>query len=311
MLRPLQEHPAARHPDLLVGFTGSDDAGVFRLSDGRALVQTVDFFTPIVDQPYDWGKIAAANALSDVYAMGGTPITALQLLSWPRDKLSFELAAETQRGGADVMAEAGCTIVGGHSIDSPEPTYGFAVTGTIDPSQVIRNSGAEVGDVLILTKPLGTGIISTAIKRGSCPPELEAKAIAVMTELNKAASLSMVEAGAHAGTDITGYGLLGHLREMLLASGVGARLGLSAVPVLDGVRQLCEQGFYPGGSVRNLDSVRPFVEGIFDETDLRVLADAQTSGGLLMSVPPEHAEKLGYPAVGEIVDRPGAIMLGS
>jgi selenide,water dikinase len=184
------------------------------------------------------------------------------------------------------------------------------VTGTIDPSRVIRNSGAEVGDVLFLTKPLGTGIISTAIKRGSCPADLEARAIAVMTELNREASVAMVEAGAHAGTDITGYGLLGHLREMLLASGVGARLNLAAIPVMDGVRQLCEQGFYPGGSVRNLDSIRPFVEGAVDEADLRVMADAQTSGGLLMSVSPGQAKKLGYPHIGEIVGRPGAIVFG-
>ncbi len=265
----------------------ADDSGVFLLgaADGRALVQTVDYFTPIVDDPRDWGRIAAANALSDVYAMGAMPLTALQLLGWPRDTIPFTVAGEVILGGADVMVEAGCSIVGGHSIDDPEPTYGFAVTGLVAADEVITNAGARVGDRLVLTKPLGSGIITTAHKAGDCPPAVLAEAVTVMATLNDIAGAHLHASGAHAATDVTGFGLLGHLAEMLDASHVGAAVDVAAVPVLDGVRDLHADGHYPGGSRRNLDAVEPRVRGESD--DLAVLADAQTSGGLLVALPPK------------------------
>ena len=234
-----------------------DDAGVYRLPDGRVLIQTVDFFTPIVDDPYDWGRIAAA--LSDVYAMGGVPVTALQLVGWPRGELPFEALEEVIRGGADVMAEAGCVVVGGHSIDDREPKYGFAVTGLADAEELVTNAGAAVGDRLVLTKPLGTGIISTAVKAGACPPDVARVAVETMTQLNEGAARAMRRVAARAATDITGFGLLGHLREMLLAAGVAATVEASSVPLIAGVRELLAEGFFPGGSGRNVDAVRPHV----------------------------------------------------
>ncbi|HWL49910.1 MAG TPA: selenide, water dikinase SelD [Acidimicrobiia bacterium] len=282
-------HPASSHPDLLVGPASSDDAGIFDIGDGRALVQTVDIFTPVVDSPSDWGRIAAANALSDVYAMGGTPLTALQYLAWPRDKLDLDLAADVVSGGMAVMASAGCTVVGGHSIDSPEPTYGFAVTGMVGSDSFFPNSRAEPGDTLILTKPLGIGVITTAIKRGKCPPNLATTAIEFMTMLNDVAGNALSRSSAHAATDVTGFGLLGHLREMCLASDVSATIALHRVPVLDGTRELLEEGMWAGGSARNLKSVLEFVESEVGEDDLKLLVDAQTSGGLLVAVPPESA----------------------
>jgi selenide,water dikinase len=287
----VRDHAAASHPDLLVGVESSDDAGIYDLGDGRAMVQTVDIFTPVVDDPGDWGRIAAANALSDVYAMGGTPMTALQYLAWPRDKLDFDLAREVVTGGLDMMRAAGCTVVGGHSIDSPEPTYGFAVTGMVGIDSFFPNSRAVPGDSLILTKPLGVGIITTAIKRGKCPSEVAQTAIHTMTTLNDVAGRSLAPVSAHAATDVTGFGLLGHLREMCLASGVGAEVSASAVPVLDGARDLLELGMWAGGSQRNLKAVVEFVESDVEEDDLRLLVDAQTSGGLLVSLPAESAEK--------------------
>ncbi len=282
-------HTASSHPDLLVGVGASDDAGVYSIGDGRALVQTVDIFTPVVDDPRDWGMIAAANALSDVYAMGGAPITSLQYLAWPRDQLDLGLAAEVVSGGLDVMARAGCTVVGGHSIDSPEPTYGFAVTGMVDQDSYFPNSGAQPGDTLILTKPLGIGIITTAIKRRKCPPELASTAIESMITLNDIAGKALTMAAANAATDVTGFGLLGHMREMCLASGVAATISLERIPVFEGVRELLAQGMWAGGSQRNLKSILDFVESEVDEESLKLLADAQTSGGLLVSVPPETA----------------------
>jgi selenide,water dikinase len=297
-------HAAATHPDLLVGVERSDDAGVYDLGDGRAMVQTVDIFTPVVDDPGDWGRIAAANALSDVYAMGGTPVTALQYLAWPRDALDFDLAREVVVGGLEIMEKAGCTVVGGHSIDGPEPTYGFAVTGLTATDSYFPNSRAAEGDTLILTKPLGVGIITTAIKREKCPPDVARTAIDTMKTLNDVAGGSLAPAGAHAATDVTGFGLLGHLREMCLASGVGATVSMHRVPVLDGARELLAEGIWPGGSQRNLKSILDFVESEVNEDDLRVLADAQTSGGLLVSVPPESA--------GEYYQRvPGSAVIGS
>lgn len=270
----------------MIGVAGADDAGVFALGDGRALIQTVDIFTPVVDDAYDWGRIAAANALSDVYAMGGTPVTALSYLAWPRDQLPFELASEVLRGGFDVMATAGCTVVGGHSIDGPEPTFGFAVTGLANGSELLAAGGAVVGDDLVLTKPLGIGIVTTAIKRGFCPPQMAVAAIDQMVTLNDAAGEAAVSHGAHAATDVTGFGLLGHLRELCAASGVGALLDASSVPVIDGARELLDAGAWAGGSQRNLDWLADIVDSDLDVAELRILADAQTSGGLLVALDP-------------------------
>ncbi len=287
----------------------ADDAGVFALGDGRALVQTVDFFTPVVDDPRDWGRIAAANALSDVYAMGGKPLTGLQYLAWPRDELPFEMAGQVIEGGMDVMAEAGVTVVGGHSIDSLEPVYGFAVTGLVDVESVVSNAGAQPGDVLVLTKPLGTGIITTAIKRGKCPAELESSAIELMSALNETASTAMRAQGAHAATDVTGFGLLGHLIELCQASDVGAEVIFNDVPVMNDVRRLLEMGMWAGGSQRNYESVRPRVKTELGDDELRLLADAQTSGGLLVAVPEDGVRGLvatvdGARAMGRITADP-------
>lgn len=254
------------------------------MPDGTVLLQTVDFFTPVVDDPFDWGRIAAANALSDIYAMGGRPMTALQLIAWPRDGLSFDVLEATVAGGVGVLQQAGCTLVGGHSIDDQEPKYGFAITGVVDESNLVRNQGAEPGDALVLTKPIGTGLIATAIKEGTSPASVAEAATEVMATLNDGASKAMTRVGVHAATDVTGFGLLGHLSEMLIASDVGAELDPTAVPLIDGVRALAEAGSFPGGSVRNLQAVRPTVVGEIDEPTLRILADAQTSGGLLIAV---------------------------
>lgn len=283
----MHNSPATRHPDLLVGLATPDDAGVFRTPSGDVLIQTVDFFTPVVDDPFDWGRITAANALSDVYAMGGAPLTALQIVGWPRDDLPFDLLNDVIAGGMSVMADAGCTVVGGHSIDDREPKYGFSVTGIAPGGRYVTSAGAVAGDSLVLTKPLGTGIAATAIKRGVAPAGLIGLAIATMASLNRAASDAMIEAGAHAATDVTGFGLLGHLHEVLVASGVSADLDLHALPVLPGVALLAEDGIWPGGSQRNLEAAAAFTD--FSAVDLpmqRVAADAQTSGGLLVSVAP-------------------------
>lgn len=292
----------------MVGISTADDAGVVELPDGRALVQTVDFFTPVVDDPYDWGRIAAANALSDVYAMGATPFTALQLVGWPRDGLPLDLLEEVVRGGADVMAEAGCTVVGGHSIDDPEPTYGFAVTGMARVTEIVTNAGARAGDLLVLTKPLGTGIIATALKRGDCPPDVLAGAVDSMTRLNRAAAEAMREAGASAATDVTGFGLLGHLLEMLVASGASAQVDPAAIPVLPGAVDLLAAGHFPGGSGRNLEAVRAHLSG-GDTATVSILADAQTSGGLLVAVPESGVDRMlaveGAVVIGRVLEAEG------
>ena len=289
----MRNSPVTRHPDLLVGLETSDDAAVYVTPGGTALVQTVDFFTPVVDDPYDWGRIAAANALSDVYAMGGTPITALQLVGWPRDTLPFVLLEEVIAGGAAVMEAAGCTIVGGHSIDDPEPKYGFAVTGLVEPDRLVTNAGAQPGDSLVLTKPLGTGIIATAIKNQKADTAVAGQAVEIMAALNEGASRAMTSVGVNAATDITGFGLLGHLTEMLEAAGLAAELSVSAVPLIDGVLDLAGQGILPGGSKRNLESVADSVDfGDIPVHIRNVLADAQTSGGLLISVHPDRVDYL-------------------
>jgi selenide,water dikinase len=275
------------HPDLLVGLDTSDDAAVYRLRDDLAIVVTTDFFTPIVDDPYDWGRIAATNALSDVYAMGGTPLLALNLVAWPREGLAFELLARVLEGGADVIGDAGAVIGGGHSIDDAEPKYGLAVVGTVDPGHVLTNSGARAGDALVLTKPIGLGVISTAVKREVASPELLAEAIRVMTTLNASARDAALELGeaVHAATDVTGFGLLGHLHEMLAGSGLAGEIGASAVPVIDGVRELVAAGMVAGGTQRNHAFVGEFVDwGGLAEPEQLLLADAQTSGGLLLTV---------------------------
>lgn len=276
-----------------MGISGSDDAGVYRIGDDQTIVQTVDFFTPVVDDPYDWGRITAANALSDIYAMGADPLTALQLVGWPRDKIPFDVLAHVIEGGLDVMADAGCTVVGGHSVDDPEPKYGFAVTGTAPSSDITTNSAAEPGQTLILTKPLGTGIISTAAKHGTASDELVQIAIESMVELNRGAAAAARRVGVRAITDVTGFGLLGHLSEMTRGSAVSAEIDAATVPILDGVRTLATSGEIPGGTRRNLTAVESVVafDGIPD--DLRwILADAQTSGGLLIAVDTALSEAL-------------------
>jgi len=283
----------ASDPNLLVGFDTADDAAVYRLRDDLAIVVTTDFFTPIVDDPYDWGRIAATNALSDVYAMGGTPLLALNLVAWPREGLPFEMLARVLDGGAAAARGAGCLIAGGHSIDDAEPKFGLAVVGTVHPERVLTNAGAQPGDALVLTKPIGLGVLSTAVKREVATSTQIETAVAVMTALNAPARDAALEVGVHAATDITGFGLLGHLRELCAASGLCARLDAAAVPLIDGVRDLAGAGMVAGGTQRNLAFVAPDVDfGDLPEPDRLLLADAQTSGGLLLAVPADRATKL-------------------
>jgi selenide,water dikinase len=249
----------------------------------------------VVDDPYDWGRIAAANALSDVYAMGGEPLVALNLLAWPRDRLPFELAREVLRGGADVCAAAGCHLAGGHSVDDPEPKYGLAVTGMADPARLLRNDAGRPGTPLTLTKPLGLGVLNN---RHKATGEVFAHAVATMTELNRDASRAALAVGAVCATDVTGFGLLGHLHKLARASGVTAIVDAAAVPYLDGARDAFAEGFVPGGSRRNLEWVRPSLDAAVPESELLLLADAQTSGGLLVA-----GEVPGYPVIGELVAR--------
>jgi selenide, water dikinase len=291
----LGELPHSADPALLVGSETADDAGVYRISDEIAIVQTVDFFTPIVDDPFDFGRIAAANAVSDVYAMGARPVTALNLVAFSLEQLGTDTLREILRGGAAIAEEAGFAIVGGHSIDDPEPKYGMAVTGVAHPDRVVRNSTARAGDRLFLTKPLGTGAVSTAVKRGSAGGELIARATGVMTTLNARAAEAALAVGPSAMTDVTGFGLLGHLRELSVASGVSARLEAAAVPVLAGVLELLEDGDgVSGGNRRNRDyasGFTTFADGVAEP--LRSLVcDPMTSGGLLVAVAPERAGEM-------------------
>ncbi len=281
--------------DLLVGVEHGDDAAVVRLDGGRAVVVTTDFFTPVVDDPYDWGRIAAANALSDVYAMGGEPLVAVNLLAWPRDRIPFDVAADVLRGGADVARAAGCHLAGGHSVDDVEPKYGLAVTGLADPDRLLRNDAGEAGVPLTLTKPLGLGVLNN---RHKATGEVFPEAVAVMTTLNRDASRGALAAGARCATDVTGFGLLGHLFKLCRASGLSAVVDAAAVPYLGGARQSLAAGFVPGGSRRNLDWVRPHLAARVDEDELLLLADAQTSGGLLVA-----GEVPGHPVIGELVVR--------
>jgi len=271
-----------------------DDAAVIRRDGETALVLTTDFFTPIVDDAYTFGRIAAANALSDVYAMGGRPLYCLNLVGWPRETLSLDDLSEVLRGGADVVRQAGATIVGGHSIDDPEPKYGLVVVGEVRLAEMTTNAAARPGDWLVLTKPLGTGVITTALKREAAAPETIAAAIRTMSALNVGAARAARTAGARAATDVTGFGLLGHLRSMLLASGASARLWAGTVPFLPDVRSLAEDGHIPGGTKRNLDAVAgsTFFDDDIPPVDRLLLADAQTSGGLLVAVRPEAGPTL-------------------
>ncbi len=303
--------PAADDPRLLVGSGSADDAAVFKLSDDLALVLTIDFFTPIVDDPYDFGRIAAANALSDVYAMGGTPLAAMNVVAFPLERLGGDVLREILRGGADVVAAAGASIVGGHSIDDPEPKYGLAVTGTVHPGELVTNARALAGDVLVLTKPLGVGAVVTARKRGVRDDALLADAVATMAALNESASVAARAAGAHAMTDVTGFGLLGHLHSMARESGVAARVDAAAVPALHGALDLLagEDGV-SGGSARNREYAETFTsfrDGV-PEARRRLVCDATTSGGLLVAVSPQRAGEVPGVVVGEIVaGAPGAI----
>ncbi len=285
----------AQDPDLLVGLDTSDDAAVYRVRDDLAIVLTTDFFTPIVDDAYDWGRIAATNALSDVYAMGGTPLLALNLVAWPREGIPFDVLARVLDGGGDVVRDAGAIVAGGHSIDDPEPKFGLAVVGTVHPERVLTNAGACARDALVLTKPVGLGVISTAVKRDVASSELIAEAVRVMTTLNAAARDAVLAVGdaVHAVTDVTGFGLLGHLREMLVASSVAAEIDVPRVPVIDGVRDLVAAGMIAGGTRRNHAFVTPDVEwnGLPEQEQL-LLADAQTSGGLLVAVDAGAADEL-------------------
>ncbi len=277
-----------------MGLSTRDDAAVYRLSDDLALVQTVDVFTPVVDDPYQYGAISVANALSDVYAMGARPLLALNIVGFPRGKLPLEVLGEILRGGAAKAEEAGVLIVGGHSIDDPEPKYGLAVTGTVHPQKIVTNAGGRPGDVLVLTKPLGIGVVTTGIKQGKTPPEVAQAAVRVMGTLNRAASEAMVEVGVHACTDITGFGLLGHLHELAEGSRVSARVNAAAIPLLPEAHTLARQGAIAGGTARNLEFLVDKVDydESIDETTRLLLADAQTSGGLLIAVPPERADAL-------------------
>jgi len=273
---------------------------VYRIAPDRALVATVDFFTPIVDDPHDFGAIAAANAVSDIYAVGATPLFALGITAFPREKLSLGLLEKIVAGGAAKLAEAGIAVVGGHSVDDPEPKFGYAVIGEVHPDRLVRHATARAGDVLFLTKPLGMGLVTTAIKRGLCPPAVERQAVEVMTTLNRDASRAMLQAEATAATDVTGYGLIGHLANLA----GGADIELRRVPWLDGVHDLAERDLFPSGSRRNHASLRDQVEwGGASEMEQLMLCDAQTSGGLLVAIPPQHAAdfeaavRAPYPAV--------------
>ncbi|MEV0593467.1 selenide, water dikinase SelD [Nonomuraea cavernae] len=287
--------------DLLIGLDDGDDAAVVRIENGRAIVATADFFTPVVDDPYDWGRIAAANALSDVYAVGGQPLVAVNLLGWPMAQLPLELAKEVLRGGLDVARAASCHVAGGHSIDDPEPKYGMAVTGLADPDRLLRIDGGRAGLPLSLSKPLGVGVLNS---RHKATGEVFAQAVASMTTLNRDASRAALAAGARCATDVTGFGLLGHLYKLARASGVTAVVDAAAVPYLEGAREAVRDGFVSGGTRRNLAWVQPHLDsGGIDEEDILLLADAQTSGGLLVA-----AEIPGAPIVGELIPFDGAAL---
>jgi selenide, water dikinase len=315
----LRHVPTLSDPRILVDAASRDDAAVFRLAPDRALVATVDFFTPIVDDAYDFGRIAATNAFSDVYAMGGTPLLALNLVGWPRERLPLELLGDVLRGGADVARAAGAFVLGGHSVDDPEPKYGMVAIGEVHPDRLVTNAGARPGDALVLTKPLGTGILTTALKRDLLTAADLAPAVGAMTTLNAGAARAMLAAGAHAATDVTGFGLLGHLHTLLRASGTAAEIAGADVPVFPRVRELVGRGCVPDGSKRNLESLVEavtFGPGV-PEADRLVFADAQTSGGLLIALAPDRVGDMAATLAGEglppaaVIGRVGAGPAGS
>lgn len=285
--------PPVSDPNLLVGISTGDDAAVYRLTDEIALIQTVDFFPPVVDDPYDFGAIAAANALSDVYAMGGHPVIALNVAAFP-DALDKEILGRILKGGGDKAAEAGTLIAGGHTIEDPEPKYGLSVTGIVQPGHQVANVGAQPGDALVLTKPLGSGVLTTAHKNGALDADTLAEVVAIMAQLNRDASEAMIEVGVNACTDITGFGLLGHLKGMLDGSGVGATLTLSDIPTIPAAWEMIDRGFVPGGTGRNRMWIENFVtwHPEVSEAGRIMLMDAQTSGGLLISVPANKRDQL-------------------
>ena len=281
---------------LVVGLGSGDDAAVVALPNGPTLVTTTDFFTPVVDNAYDWGRIAAANALSDVYAMGGTPVIALNLLAWPRETLPLELAGEVLRGGLATAHAASCHVAGGHSVVDVEPKYGMAITGLVDPSRMLRNDSGQAGLPLTLTKPLGIGVLNN---RHKATGEVFPEAIDTMARLNRDAAVAAINAQIRCGTDVTGFGLLGHLYKLARASGVTAVVNTAAIPYLDGARESLRAGYVSGGTRRNLDWVRPHTDlSAVDEQEALLLADAQTSGGLLLT-----GELPGFPIIGELVPR--------
>ncbi len=315
----LRHIPGHHDPNVLVDAATRDDAAVYRIAPDRALVVTVDFFTPIVDDARDWGAIAAANALSDIYAMGARPLLALNLVGWPRETLPFELLGEVLAGAQEIAAKAGCLILGGHSIDDPEPKFGMVVVGEAHPDRLLTNAGARPGDLIVLTKPLGTGILATALKKGIIDESEMAHAVAVMTTLNDAAAAAALAHGATAATDVTGFGLLGHLRNVVLASRVGARLDVTRIPFLPGAGELAAQGSVPGGTKRNLESVPVEWEDV-SEMEAILCSDAQTSGGLLITIPEDRVRGLmdalraaqtpAHRVIGEITKEVGVIRVG-
>jgi selenide,water dikinase len=313
----LRHLPTIEDPNVLVDAATRDDAAVYRVAPDRALVATVDFFTPIVDDAASWGAIAAANALSDVYAMGARPLFALNLVAWPRETLPFELLGEVMRGASEVTTRAGCLMLGGHSIDDREPKFGLVVVGEVHPERMLTNTAARPGDRLVLTKPLGTGILTTALKRDLLPESALAPAVRSMTELNQGAARAALEAGVRCATDVTGFGLLGHLGNILAASRVGARVEFSRLPILPGAVELAAQGCVPGGTRRNLEAAPAEWADDLGEAERLLVVDAQTSGGLLLAVPPARLELLlaalareGTPAaavIGEILPEAGVL----
>jgi selenide, water dikinase len=302
--------PRFEAADLLVGHTALDDAAVWRISDELAVVQTIDFFTPLVDDPYTFGRIAATNAFSDIYAMGGRPAFALNVVAFPKT-LPMELLGEILRGGADVARTAGAVVAGGHSIDDPEPKYGMAVTGFVHPDEVWTNSGGREGDVLVLSKPIGTGIVTTAVKRGEPDPDVVGAAVTSMTTLNAEAAEIVRAARPHAVTDVTGFGLVGHAREVADGAGLRAEIDFAAVRLLPGVRELIDEGHVPGGTRTNLDLAAGYTEfgAGLSESDRLLACDAQTSGGLLVALPPERAEALPWPVIGRLAAGPAGTVL--
>jgi selenide,water dikinase len=289
----LRHLPSVRDPRVLIDAASRDDAAVFLLSPERALVATVDFFTPIVDNPASWGAIAVANALSDIYAMGATPLFGLNLVGWPRDRVPFEMLAEVLRGAAQVAERARCLILGGHTIDAVEPIFGMAVIGEVHPDGMLTNAGACAGDSLVLTKPIGTGILATALKRDALIETGMAEAVRSMTTLNDGAARAALRVGISAATDVTGFGLIGHLTNMLEASKVAAEIAFDAIPILPHARNLASRGVVPGGTERNLEAAdRVEWDDSLGAADRYLCVDAQTSGGLLLAVPAEHEAAL-------------------